>query len=59
MSLNPFAQILRAKVVHPLLISKKKNEEKLKGGDWSISCHENMHSLSFLCKAMENNGSKI
>ena len=36
MSLNPFAQILYAKVIHPPLISKKKNKEKLKGGDWSI-----------------------
>ena len=34
-------------------------KEKLKGGDWSISHPEIMHSFCFLCKAMENNGSKI
>lgn len=30
MSLNPFAQIFSAKIIHPPLISKKKNKEKLK-----------------------------
>ena len=30
MSLNPFAQIFDAKIIHPSLISKKKNKEKLK-----------------------------
>ena len=30
MSLNPFAQIFDAKIIHPPLISKKKNKEKLK-----------------------------
>ena len=42
MSLNPFAQIFDAKIIHPPLISKKKNEEKLKDNNWSISRHENM-----------------
>ena len=30
MSLNPFAQIFSAKIIHLPLISKKKNKEKLK-----------------------------
>ena len=34
-------------------------EQWKKGDDWSISRHEIMHSLSFLCKATKNNGSKI